>query len=807
MATLKDIWTWPNNASTGYAKPAHWSGDASYGLDQRIQDLLSGGYLPWPGLNPVSGLGRTVADTSELFAKYSNYLDAITESDENLSFYKLHRKPIVEVTWNLFRAPVTAFTSTMKDTASPVPALQVTHGTNPGWVDGNQVRMGSITTAGFTGLNDSNQLYADVRDANTTWLFGGSGLNVAQPVISIQWHNSGSLNEVFIKNSTGCSEYIKGASYNGTDTLTYPAGSGSATNITDGDRVRFVNTTGGTTVFTEAHDTGTQNTLDSSRWVTTGNLVSHSDAIGSIQYYTNSGRTTGATLAETLYGTLTRTITNTTGAPATYVLNNVSIVGTTPWTYTPGSDSTLADMRDSIIDEKYWTSWGRLYYQNLTGGTITTGVGANNVRTFGGARDYDDLWFVYPVDSDNRIVVSEQAGDADVSHAQAFTLSAGASVTIVIEIINPARMRSFGSEGDVTWIVDSLTTNADGEINRWEWWNSTTASMQIMMPGVIQYTYLDTSGVSQPGATIDITKLWYPGATSVATTTPVVAPSAITVGLDSNKRLQTVSFASATLPGGVWNVTAGSTAATPVNSAANQYVAPVPYAEDVWDTDAEWDSTGFNVNKTWPTHRVPSGAKITVATPSSSVRSQNGTKYVRDAGFQKYQLELTYPPMTYDDFRIFQRTVEAAHGQSVPFLVQVRNIGPASNKTILFNRGVSGIAVEPRLKEPVQADDRVLLLEGFAADQADVFIPGEHIITSGANGGMHTVVNGVDSNVFGEARIRLTYAHNVTRGAGESVFRNPFHVIVTLAENELEYTVGTDMLYRFSVMFDFDEWK
>jgi hypothetical protein len=44
-------------------------------------------------------------------------------------------------------------------------------------------------------------------------------------------------------------------------------------------------------------------------------------------------------------------------------------------------------------------------------------------------------------------------------------------------------------------------------------------------------------------------------------------------------------------------------------------------------------------------------------------------------------------------------------------------------------------------------------------------------------------------------------------GSGKQIYFDPSHVIVTLADDEFEYDLGVDGLYRVTVRFDFDEFK
>ena len=117
-----------------------------------------------------------------------------------------------------------------------------------------------------------------------------------------------------------------------------------------------------------------------------------------------------------------------------------------------------------------------------------------------------------------------------------------------------------------------------------------------------------------------------------------------------------------------------------------------------------------------------------------------------------------------------------------------------------------------RLRTATTVGDKTILIEGFSSDRSNVFLKGEYLIFSSSgysNGDLVQVVNdNIDSNVFGEAKIRLPYGVRVASNAGETtLFKNISHVIVSLSDDQFEYSVGTDGLYRVTVRFDFDEVK
>ncbi len=164
--------------------------------------------------------------------------------------------------------------------------------------------------------------------------------------------------------------------------------------------------------------------------------------------------------------------------------------------------------------------------------------------------------------------------------------------------------------------------------------------------------------------------------------------------------------------------------------------------------------------------------------------------------------------MSYDDFRQFEATVEAARGQATPFYLQLRDVGVAGNN-LLMARKTPSTTNELRINQAVSTGDKTVLLEGFASFESSAIVTGEALVLDAgyANGGVVQVINSTDANVFGEAKIRIPYAARNSLPVGNKIYKDPYQIVVTLGADDLEYTVGTDGYYRMSVMFDLDEWK
>ena len=227
--------------------------------------------------------------------------------------------------------------------------------------------------------------------------------------------------------------------------------------------------------------------------------------------------------------------------------------------------------------------------------------------------------------------------------------------------------------------------------------------------------------------------------------------------------------------------------------------------EDVFDTDDEWASDGYNANKEWPTNVTPQSANIVYNSPTIVNTSSSGIKYTRSMGHTKWQLEVTYPPMDVSDFKKFHAIAQAAHGQSTPFFFNLKN---KDGTQILWRDTYSeGTTKHVRLREPASVGDTLLTVDGFtsnvgAFERGEVFIDGAN-----ENGNLHTALNTVNSNIYGEAKIRTPWPMRNAQTAGQIIYKHPSHAVVTLAEDNFNYSVDQNNYYYVTVMFDLDNWK
>ncbi len=245
-------------------------------------------------------------------------------------------------------------------------------------------------------------------------------------------------------------------------------------------------------------------------------------------------------------------------------------------------------------------------------------------------------------------------------------------------------------------------------------------------------------------------------------------------------------------------------------TAADTYTPPAltpAQQADVFDTDDQWADYGFANNlKEWPYHVTPSTATINYNSPTIVNNSQSGVKYSRSVGHTKWMLEVEYPPMTALDFQKFHAIAQAAQGQAMPFYFVLSD--QYGGNILWRNFDQAGTPGLVRFKDAVATGDRLALIEGFASNQSNAFLQGE-VIVNGANenGFLHTVLNQVDSNVYGEAKIRTPWPFRTAASVGQILNKNPAHCVVTLNSDNFEYSVDSAGYYYVSVAFDLDNWK
>jgi hypothetical protein len=375
----------------------------------------------------------------------------------------------------------------------------------------------------------------------------------------------------------------------------------------------------------------------------------------------------------------------------------------------------------------------------------------------------------------------------------------------VTEVITPADAGQFAAANLTAATTGSIAV-ASGVAYPYE-----LDTLDIILPGNVKYSYLDTNGASQYGAEVDTTKFWNAGDTSSTTFASTGETSAsFTTTVNSYGYLDSITITQGVGPEGTY--ANDDPILYEIKALDDQYTPPTPTAaelEDVWDTDDEWASDGFASGlKEWPMHVTPKSAVINYNSPTLVNNSQSGIKYTRSVGHTKWRLDVEYPPMSAEDFQKFHAVAQAAHGQSTPFYFILQNKDYVS---ILWRDfyDQNNTSNKILVKDAITAGDTTMLVEGFSSNEANAYVRGEVFIAGAGNhnGYLHTSLSSTDANIFGEAKIRTPWPFRTDQIAGSNTYKNPYHCTVTLADDNFEYQVDVDNYYYVSVAFDLDAWK
>ena len=351
-------------------------------------------------------------------------------------------------------------------------------------------------------------------------------------------------------------------------------------------------------------------------------------------------------------------------------------------------------------------------------------------------------------------------------------------------------------------VVDSTTGNiALGGTN-----NAKVESVDVYFPG--DQTYQQRTGSSTYVNGAVVSDLYYPPGT--ATTESWSDQSQIAPVIDITQ--STEGYISGVTLVSSGRVNAGTQRnLLKIDTLPDTYTPPTPTpaeAEDVWDTEDQWASDGSTTpGKYWPDHVTPMSAEINYNSPTITNNSQSGIKYTRSAGHTKWQLDVVYPPMSAADFKEFNAIAQAAHGQSTPFYF---NLIAKNGERILWKDfyDQNNTTITPRFKDDIVAGDTLALFEGFSSNEPNAFMQGEVFIDGeNENGALHTSLSGTAANVYGEAKIRTPWPFRQSQLAGQQVYKDPQHAIVTLGDDNFTYSVDVNNYYYVSVSFDLDSWK
>jgi len=507
----------------------------------------------------------------------------------------------------------------------------------------------------------------------------------------------------------------------------------------------------------------------------------YDDTTTSFEMYTDSGLSTPATINEPLITTATKAYTSS---------GTVTLQGQTyaDWGI---SDADKTKLRNEVY------GYARVFAtDNSVSGTFT-GKSAST-KTIGTSRDFTQDFFIEAGSLTFNVKNKNDFDGSSTNVNQDFIIGGSSpNVTITIEFIETAK-----TDGGWYRYLSNATTD-DGMIMMK---NADTETFEVKQ--AVIYNPGNTAYKKQTGASTFVAGARYKGISylpnSSSSVTPTTMPPDNTIAVNSDGFITGISYSGTYNDASRGTFTSITSQYLPIIAAADTYSAPAlttAEAEDVFDMDTEWDSTGFDTTKIWPNHILPTNAVWTYNQPNQTSVSQNGTKYVRNFGVNKWQVEFTYPPMTADNFRKFHSRVQKAKGQFHPFYFEVKKDGDHW----LF--GYNNLSTSPNPIRFKSVSNSQILVEGFPYPYGPV--PEGSLIIAGVNnnGQLHTITNEEDANRFGEIKFRLAYAPSSGLSAGDEVYMKPSHMIVSLSEDGFEYNKDTADRYQFTVKFDLDEFK
>lgn len=104
--------------------------------------------------------------------------------------------------------------------------------------------------------------------------------------------------------------------------------------------------------------------------------------------------------------------------------------------------------------------------------------------------------------------------------------------------------------------------------------------------------------------------------------------------------------------------------------------------------------------------------------------------------------------------------------------------------------------------------ERVITVEGWPSDKSNAISEGEAFILGGdyPDGQVKFAISETDANAFGEARFRINVPTNNQR-MHNLVYLRPTELVVTLDDDDFQYTQTHNGLYLVSVSFRTDQYK
>ena len=798
---MRDLFTYPNNPSTYYIDPTYY-GDNDAGWVKRMNHYL--------GLNPdnsgnsyyIGGVkftsDTTLASASTFIGKYFNYVD--NKGQNFLSRYGWSSPNWVEGEWQEEKFEISE-ARLKRDNMSDATYKY------------------TITVPQITGTKWGSSHYHTFADSDSVYID-----DLVPDLISPA---DSSATEYFVQESTttpgkftvstSSSSVVNPGTTASTRTramtagdLLHRQGSGSRMrfasvhNLETGDRIRFNATTGSGDFFTSVDSGDTVHQHDVDLYVTKVSEYS-------IDLFTDSARTTGATLTEHYE--------HTTGDRGVFTFTNSSTTDNLEVNLTGIDISSQSATFKDVVNNQRTHGWCRVYFSNTTG-TITE----DNVDCavpIDTSLQYSNIFYYRKTDTDEIKILESRSQDPEI--VADFELGPSSSTDVNIMLIDPSE--EIASRLVNVELMERVLTHSTAYVSTYDQTGDADYYLydaKIIQKGNVRFRYDEDDGsgnAQQTSGAVLADDYWNPGSDTSTTYASGEKPG-ITVSLDaSTDRFDDLTITSGgSMPYSKVSTTNYDKKAIYFVTEASDFIpsSTALELEEQHALDNDWDgSVDFDGTRIWPQHIKPTNASLTTVQPSSVVRSQNGTKYVRTSGVTKYQIKLDYGLMTYDDYKEFQRVVQGAQGQVVPFYL---NLIYSDGTRLLFrNNTDASVTVVPRLGAPQQsaatsgteplATDTTILYDGFPNNYTEINAGDLVISGSYPNGNLRMVMNNPVANIFGEAIVQFDRPWGQTGTFHSPLYADPTHIIVTLADDAFDVNKSINGLYSFSITFDADEFK
>lgn len=792
---MKDIFTYPSNASTNYIDPLYDGADNTEGLNKRIDELRLGTYLAWGGASPT----KTTAQLMQGYSKYINYIDYFNEG--NVKIYDLWENELVEFTMREKGFAVDEVTAVVQS-GQGVLRFQTT--SNHGLVNGDRINFKDLVDTGGYDIdvfnNTSDTVYAKKISNTVIELYSNVGLTTPYTVDAFEsnindWVMIGDAddgNVVFFhgRGLGGIAPYVDSDAAEVATAMSTVTGTA---NPTSGSTLYFDKL--GTNIYTMKTDSG----------LTTDAVLSneqYADASMSIFHYPSPNGTDVS-----LENVDTARLANYTTAHHTSHGSGSIAAHDALHDFLSNTTGKVLDTSDSNIK----TGFVRLFYTPPVAGNYYQT--SDSKAASNSSNPTTDEYFVFNYNVSNKTLTicnswdpnHSQGHTGDIHDYEIYSGSGGSTYLFNVHM----RFVDLSIHGGGIWHQPATVSLNAGKVGTHPILQSdgTTPFYEVDTIDIINYgnrTFKQQTGASTFQFNAELENAhFHPGNTSLSTINESIETQATpTITGDGNYYFTGISITNTNQRG---TYQFDGTRAIRLKTVADTYTAPAlstEAQEDVFDVDTEWDDTDFDVLKTFPTTVTPQDITVRVVAPTATTSSQNGTKYSRTAGYSKYSIDVTYPPMTAEQYLDYNGFINALNGQKHPFYFDI-----LQNNTQLFGRkgtyGVQGL----RYKDAASAGDNVVLIEGFATNQADAVKRGELFVTDTKHGNIKTAGSSTDANAYGEAKFRFTTPLHSNKNVAQLIYNNPQHIIVSLDTDTVEVTRDTAGFYYLSLSFTADEWK